>query len=84
MDKIIIIKDLIWEFDNDGWVFNILMIICKFVEDSNDMSVYIYCIIDGGFFFSIVGFKLNFEIVRMNFLFFKFFNDLILFYWYYI
>lgn len=50
MDKIIIIKDLIWEFDNDGWVFNILMIICKFVEDSNNMSVYIYCIIDGVFF----------------------------------
>lgn len=83
-DKITIIKDLIRESDNDGRVLNISMTICKSVEDSNNMSVYIYRITDGGSSFSIAGLKFNSEIVRMNLSLFKLFNDLILLYRHYI
>lgn len=83
-DKITIIKDLIRESDNDGRVLNISMTICKSVEDSYNMSVYIYRITDGGSSFSIAGLKFNSEIVRMNLSLFKLFNDLILLYRHYI
>lgn len=83
-DKITIIKDLIRESDNDGRVLNISMTICKSVEDSNNMSVYIYRITDGGSSFSIAGLKFNSEIVRMNLSLFKLFDDLILLYRHYI